>query len=79
MKSTAVHWDRIFAGTEDCRLGWYEEESAPTLRLVEEIPGWQSSTTFLPGAGTSGLIEDLLSQGARLVLNDISTVREWAP
>jgi len=74
VKSSAEHWDQIFVSTDDSRLGWYEEETSPTMTLIAGIPGWESSTVFLPGVGTSGLIEDLLSKGARLVLNDISDV-----
>jgi len=73
MKSSDEHWDQIFGGSEDSRLGWYEAEATPTLTLLESIPGWESSTVFLPGAGTSVLIEALLAKGARLVLNDISS------
>jgi len=40
--------------------------------LLQRIPGWESSTIFLPGAGTSVLIDVLLDAGAELVLNDIS-------
>jgi len=36
------------------------------------IPDWQKSTIFLPGVGTSRLIEELLGYGCRLILNDIS-------
>jgi hypothetical protein len=42
------------------------------LELLNQIPDWEKSTIFLPGAGTSVLIEALLSDGVKLVLNDIS-------
>lgn len=73
MTSSAEHWDKIFNHTDDSRLGWHEKEATTTLRLIGKIPRWQSSRVFLSGAGTSVLIEDLLSKGARLVLNDISS------
>ena len=72
MKSSTEHWDRVFVDTEESQLGWYEQDATVTLKLVEKIPQWNSSTVFLAGAGTSGLIEVLLSKGVRLVLNDIS-------
>jgi len=53
-------------------MGWYENDPAQTLRLLNQIPGWKNSTLFLSGAGTSVLIEVLLDAGAKLVLNDIS-------
>lgn len=72
MKSKAKHWDKIFSKTEDTKLGWYEKDTSQTFKLLNEIPNWEKTTVFLPGAGTSILIEDLLSKGVKLILNDIS-------
>lgn len=72
MKSSSKHWDVIFSGTEDPQLGWFEKDASPTLELLNHIPKWENSTVFLPGVGTSVLIEELLSKGVKLVLNDIS-------
>ena len=72
MKSSGEHWDKIFSCTEDSRLGWYEKEASKTFELLNCIPGWENSKIFLPGVGTSVLIEGLLSKGTTLVLNDIS-------
>jgi SAM-dependent methyltransferase len=72
MKSDSEHWDRIFHETEDEQLGWYEGDRFPTLDLLEKIPGWESASIFIPGVGTSLLVEHLLDAGARLVLNDLS-------
>ncbi|MFH1006556.1 MAG: class I SAM-dependent methyltransferase [Candidatus Latescibacterota bacterium] len=72
MKSSSEHWDAVFSNTEDAKLGWYEKDVSQTLALLDQIPEWGKSTVFLPGAGTSVLIEELLSKGANLVLNDIS-------
>lgn len=72
MKSSSKHWDKIFSGTEDSKLGWYEKDASKSFELLNDIPGWKNSTLFLPGVGTSVLIEGLLSQGTTLVLNDIS-------
>jgi SAM-dependent methyltransferase len=72
MKSSSKHWDTIFSNTEDSKLGWYEKNLSQTLELLNQIPDWEKSTVFLPGAGTSVLVEELLSRGVKLVLNDIS-------
>ena len=72
MKSSSKHWDTIFSNTEDSKLGWYEKNVSQTLELLNQIPDWEKSTVFLPGAGTSVLVEGLLSRGVKLVLNDIS-------
>lgn len=72
MKSSSKHWNTIFSNTEDSKLGWYEKDLTKTLELLDQIEQWESATIFIPGAGTSLLIEELLSRGAKLVLNDIS-------
>jgi len=72
MKSNNEHWNRIFRGTADEKLGWYENDPAETIRLLNQVPDWKNSTLFLSGAGTSVLIDVLLDAGAKLVLNDIS-------
>ncbi len=72
MKSSSKHWDTIFSNTEDSKLGWYEKNVSQTFELLNQIPDWEKSTVFLPGAGTSVLVEGLLSRGVKLVLNDIS-------
>lgn len=72
MKSSSKHWDTIFSNTEDSKLGWYEKNTSQTLELLNQIPEWENSIIFLPGVGTSNLIEELLSKGTKLILNDIS-------
>jgi SAM-dependent methyltransferase len=72
MEPSSNHWNTIFSNTEDSKLGWYEKDGFQTLKLLNQIPDWEKSTIFIPGAGTSILIEKLLSRGTNLVLNDIS-------
>ncbi len=70
--SSSKHWDTIFSSTEDSKLGWYEKNASKIFELLNQIPEWEKSTVFLPGVGTSFLVEDLLDSGVKLVLNDIS-------
>ncbi len=72
MISCTQHWDSVFSETESSELGWYENDASKTMKLMKHIPNWKTSTIFIPGAGTSILIDELLSNGAGLVLNDIS-------
>lgn len=72
MPSTTEHWDNIFAAKEDMELGWYEEDVSQTLKFLGEIPNLAHATVFLPGAGTSVLVDVLLSRVAHIVANDIS-------
>ncbi len=73
MKSSSQHWDSIFRDTEDSKLGWYEKDASKTFKLLNQVPKWECSKIFLPGAGTSILIDELLTRSTKLVLNDISS------
>ena len=66
------HWNAIFSTKTDPELGWYERDAAQTLKFLDLIPGNRSATIFLPGAGTSVLVDELVSRGSRLIVNDIS-------
>ncbi|MCL0034018.1 hypothetical protein M1M94_00795 [Thermodesulfovibrionales bacterium] len=55
MKSSSKHWDEIFSGTEDSKLGWHEKDASQTLKLLDHISKGENSTMFLPEAGTSVL------------------------
>jgi len=72
MPTLKQHWNAIFAATADPQLGWYEGNAAQTLKFLDLIPHPDAATIFLPGAGTSVLVAELLSRGSRLILNDIS-------
>jgi SAM-dependent methyltransferase len=72
MADLVRHWNEIFTTRDDPQLGWYEADVAQTLRFLELAPVSRTATIFLPGAGTSLLVDELLARGARLVLNDIS-------
>ena len=66
------HWNTIFSTKADSELGWYERDAAQTLKFLDLIPESRTATIFLPGAGTSVLVDELVSRGSRLILNDIS-------
>ncbi len=66
------HWDNIFSKTDDTKLGWYEKDTSQTFKLLSEIPKLEEATVFLPGAGTSVLIENLMPVVGKLIFNDIS-------
>ena len=74
IQSDSGHWDKIFSNTEDEKLGWYEKDTSQTFKLLNEIPELEKTTVFLPGAGTSILIEGLIPVVKKLILNDISSV-----
>lgn len=72
MSTLNEHWNNIFSNKPDEKLGWYENDNAQTLKFLNEAPLKKSDVIFLPGAGTSILVDELLNKGYRLILNDIS-------
>lgn len=72
MNTLKTHWDNIFSTKADRELGWYEKDVSQTLRFLDDIPRNKSNVVFLPGAGTSILVDELFNRGYQLVLNDIS-------
>ncbi len=74
MKNLNEHWNAIFSKKSDPELGWYEKDVSQTLKFLDHIPLNKSATIFLPGAGTSELVDELLARGHELILNDISDI-----
>ena len=72
MEKLTEHWDEIFKKTDDEKMGWYENDFSQTLKLLNLIPEWKKSRIFIPGVGTSGIIDIFLKSKAQLVLNDLS-------
>ena len=72
MKTANQHWNAIFSTKTDPELGWYESDASQTLKFLDLIPQSEIATIFLPGAGTSVIVEDLLARGHELILNDVS-------
>lgn len=72
MADSAKHWDDVFTGKPDAQLGWYEPDVRQTIRFLDLVPWSGAETVFLPGAGTSLLVDELLARGLRLIVNDIS-------
>ncbi len=72
MTTPNQHWNAIFSAKTDPELGWYESDCSQTLKLLNLIPQSENVTVFLPGSGTSVLVDELLARGHKLILNDIS-------
>lgn len=72
MTTPNQHWNAIFSSKNDPELGWYEKDASQTLQFVDAIPAISAATIFLPGAGTSVLVDALLPRCSHIVLNDIS-------
>jgi len=72
MSTRNEHWDAIFSGQADSELGWYENDTSQTFKFLKLIPQRKNIRIFLPGAGTSQLVDELLAREYTLILNDIS-------
>jgi len=66
------HWNAVFSNKSNSDLGWYESDVSQSLKFFEQISLSKSTTIFLPGTGTSVLVDELLARGYELILNDIS-------
>ena len=66
------HWNKVFTSKSDPELGWYESDVSQTMKFLELIPDSEGAVVFLPGAGTSVLVDELLARDCRIILNDIS-------
>ena len=74
-KDLQVHWDNAYAGKSHEKLGWFETDLSPMLSLIEETKTPKSSRVINIGAGSTVLIDELLTQGFNhLIATDISEV-----
>jgi ubiquinone/menaquinone biosynthesis C-methylase UbiE len=72
MSAKEKHWDKVFSRTKNSNLGWYEDDTSQTFKMLDFISDWEDLKIFISGAGTSVLIDELLLNGSNLILNDIS-------
>jgi len=72
MKTLTDHWNKIFQKTDEQNLGWHESDYSQTLKLLSLVNDWENAKFFIPGVGTSGLIDTLSKFNTQLILNDIS-------
>ena len=68
-----THWDSAYLKTKTDALGWYEENSTPTLQLIEACQLPKDATILNVGSGSSTLIDDLLDlKYSNVIASDIS-------
>jgi len=67
------YWSGKYTGVDITKLGWYEEESSPSLQLIEKSNIPKNGPILNVGAGATTLIDSLLEKGyTNLIANDIS-------
>jgi len=73
MRNLKEHWNKIYKKNTVEKLGWYEEDVSPTLRLIEEAGIGPNARILNVGAGATTLIDTLLERGYdKLMATDIS-------
>ncbi|NMP30066.1 methyltransferase domain-containing protein [Thalassotalea sp. M1531] len=72
MTNSSQHWDDIYQLKDDCQLGWFEADAYQTIKFLNQCNISEKSTVFIPGAGTSLLVDELAKLNCHLILNDLS-------
>lgn len=67
------HWESIYTQAAINQLGWYEENPAPSLQLINQCKLDTQASILQVGAGATTLVDKLLEQGyTNLIANDLS-------
>ena len=70
-----AHWDATYSNSPNEKLGWYETDLSPTLKLVEKSGVSKTASIINIGAGSTMLIDELLNIGyENLIATDLSAV-----
>ena len=74
-KSLSKHWDNAYSNNPEEKLGWYEADLSPTLKLISKTGLSFTSRIINVGSGSTTLIDKLLKLGyTNLIATDISKV-----
>lgn len=67
------HWNKVYSSRADEKLGWYEEFPQKSICLVDKCNLPPDAVILNVGAGTTTLVEFLLSMGyTNIIATDIS-------
>ena len=69
------YWNNIYTNNPVEKLGWYETNLTPTLKLISKTGLYKSGRILIVGAGSTTLIDKLLKIGySNLIASDLSEV-----
>jgi len=69
------HWNQAYQKSPVEQLGWYEENSTPTLELIKKTNVPKEARILNVGVGASTIIDDLLKENyTHLIASDLSDV-----
>lgn len=67
------HWNNVYEKSEATKLGWYQEEASPSLKIIDELEINNEDSILVVGAGLTTLADDLIIKGYHnLIFSDIS-------
>jgi hypothetical protein len=73
-ENLAEYWCGKYTDVDYKTLGWYEDESTPSLDLIKKTNSPKNAVIFTAGAGSTTIIDSLLNNGfTNLIANDISS------
>ncbi len=69
------HWDKVYSGSPEEKLGWYEAEQSLMKGLIDRIVRDKSLRILIAGAGSTTLVDELVRNGfSNIIATDISRV-----
>ncbi|NOY50584.1 MAG: class I SAM-dependent methyltransferase [Chlorobi bacterium] len=69
------HWDKVYSNNPENKLGWYETDLSPMLKLIMKAAINKSARILIVGAGSTTLVDELLDEGySNIIASDISEV-----
>jgi len=67
------HWEKVYANSEETKLGWYQKNANPSLQLISQSDISKNELILDIGSGASILIDELVSlQYRNIIATDIS-------
>jgi len=74
-KNLKDHWDNAYLNSPEEKLGWYESDLTPTLKLVTKTGLNKKARILNVGAGSTTLIDELLKiDHSNIIATDLSEV-----
>ena len=69
------HWDKAYLNSPEYKLGWYETDLTPTIKLISKTGLSKSARILNVGVGSTTLVDELLKLGySNLIASDLSEV-----
>lgn len=69
------HWNSKYRNNAEEKLGWYETDLSPTIKLVFKANLDKNTRILIVGAGRTTLVDELLDLGyTNLIVSDISDI-----